>query len=67
MTERTTQQDALESMERRYHASLEAWTAEGQEIERALSDLHAEVYRACAQILLSHKADTWALVTAGGA
>ncbi len=30
-----------EKMERQYHASLEVWTAEGQQIEKALSDLHA--------------------------
>ena len=40
-TERTTQQGALESMERQYHASLEVWTAEGQEIEHTVSDLRA--------------------------
>ena len=39
--ERTTQQGAFERIERQYHASPEAWTAEGQQIERALSDLHA--------------------------
>ena len=39
--ERTTQQGALERMERQYQASLEALTAEGQQIERALADLRA--------------------------
>ena len=41
VTERTTQQSALERMDHQYQASLKARTAEGQQLERALSDLRA--------------------------
>ena len=42
VVEMTRQQGALERVERQYHASVEAWSAEGQRIEQALGDLQAE-------------------------
>ncbi len=41
VTERTTQQGAIESMERQYDAALDVWTADEQEIEHTVSDLRA--------------------------
>ncbi len=41
VTERRTQQGAIESMERQYDAALDVWTADEQEIEHTVSDLRA--------------------------
>ena len=41
VVEMAKQQGALEEIERHYHASLETWTTESQQIERALADLRA--------------------------